>query len=315
MKYKTTVTVALTSFAIFMVLAVAGGICVAAGFSDYARNSGVIENAQDLIDYVEEFDINYTPASAGETKTTSEEYTCELGREVKAIVIATGGCSVDVRSGSEFSVSFTGKTFIDKLTEAVSSADAGYDHSGIINAGFNNGTLDITIESARTFNIVGFGANTSIGRLTVTVPSDYNGSLELKDSFAEIDLSGLDFNELVFTSCMGEIELRNCSANMLTISNLAGEASIEGGNIAGICFEKIAGEINLEPACELTADSIISDVAGEISIELPRGAQLNVTQDDVLGSVRIDRAITGGAGAANLTVSDVVGEVHVEIDD
>lgn len=321
MKYKTTATVALTSFAIFLALVVAGGICVAAGFPDYARNSGAVDSIQDIVEYVEDYNVNF---EVGNTEKATANYARELNGDVEKVVLSTGGCSVDVRNGSEFSVSFSGNVTAGKFADtnqsgekAISSADAVayYDNSGIIEASFNDGVLDISVDSAHSVQIMGFGANTSLGHITVTFPNTYTGSFELGNCFAEVTFAGVDFDELTLDSCMGEVDIYNCSVNMLTVINLAGEANAEGCNIAGVCFDNVAGEINIETLCGLTADSTISDVAGEVSVELPRGSQLNVTRDDVLGEVRIDRAITGSTGAANLDISDVVGEVHVEIDD
>ena len=321
MKYKTTATVALTSFAIFMALVVAGGICVGAGFTDYAKNSGAVDSIQDIIEYVEDYDVSF---EVGDTERATADYVRELNSDVEKVVLSTGGCSVDVRNGSEFSVRFTGTVSAGKFTDtdqssdkAISSADAVayYDNSGIIEAGFNDGTLDIRVESAHSVQIMGFGANASLGHITVTFPDTYTGSFELDNCFAEVTFAGVDFDELTLDSCMGEINLYNCSVNMLNVTKLAGEVDAEGGNIAGVCFEDIAGEINVDTICNLTTDSIISNIAGEITIELPVGSQLNVTRDDVLGELRIDRAITGGDSAVTLEVSDVVGEVNVEIDD
>ncbi len=320
MRYRTTVTVALTSFAIFLALVVAGGICVASGFADYAKNSGVVDSVKDVLDYVSDFDFEF---SAVDTDNASAEYVRELNSDVEKVILSTGGYSVDVRNGSEFSVVFTGKVTAGKFSDldqsgenVVSSADtaAYYDNSGIINAGFSKGVLEISVDSVKTISVIGFNSDRSIGHVTVTFPDSYNGSFELDDSFAEVSFAGTDFDELTLDSCMGEISLYDCSANMLTITRLAGEVEVDDGNIAGIRFENIAGEININTLCELTADSIISDIAGEINVELPAGSQLNVTRNDVLGDVRIDRAIEDGAGAAALEIIDVVGEVHVEID-
>ncbi|MBE6760327.1 MAG: DUF4097 domain-containing protein [Ruminococcaceae bacterium] len=322
MKYKSTVTVALTSFAIFFALAVAGGICTAAGFSDYAKNSGVVDSVKDFFDYLKDFRFT---ASDEDTEKANADYVRKLGSDVEKISVSTSGCSVDVRNGSEFSVTFSGSVTAGKFDDldqtggnkAVSAADAAadYDNSGIINASFTDGVLNISVESSKTFSIVGFGGSSVPGHVTVTLPDTYTGSFELNDCFAEVSVSGLDLDELALNSCFGEVEVRSCGADMLTVTGLMGEVEVDGSRIAGVNFDSITGEISLDNLCAFTVDSTISDVMGEVTIDLPAGTQLDVDQNDVLGVVSIDRAITNGAGTASLTVTDVVGEVNVEIDD
>lgn len=345
MKYRTNITVALTSLAIFLALAVAGGICIAAGFADYAKNSGFIDSAKDIFEYVEDYSVDF---SVSETEHAEADYVRQLGSEVERITVTTGGCSVDVRNGSEFSVIFSGKVnagkfgnpgqndsnaaiFADDVSasdissssdvssasDIISAADAAdyFFNDGIINARFIDGVLEINVESEKNISIVYFGTADPLGHVTVTIPDFYTGSLELKDCFAELTVAGLDFDELALSSCMGEIEISNCSANQFTITNMAGETDAEDCRFAAVYFDDIAGEINVDSRCGLTSDSLISDIAGEVNIELPAGSQLNVTRDAVLGDVRIDRSITDGEGAATLEIISVMGEVSVDAND
>lgn len=323
MKIRGNVTGAVVSLAVFLAFAIAGGICLAAGFGELVANSDVINNVNDLVEYVDDFSLNVNVSD--KTEKATAYYVRELSEDVEKVVIATEGCSVNVRSGSEFSVDFSGSVNqgkfavlneSDEPNATESEFDAAYyDHSGIINASFEDGVLKISIDAALEISGININVNANIGHITVTIPNTYTGSLELRDSFAEIGVAGLDFNELTLINCLGETDIHGGSIQMLNITNMAGEVDVDDCRVSGVHFENIAGEIDVSSDAAFTADSIVSDIAGEVNIDLPRGSQLNVTKDDILGEVGIDRAIVGSDTAPALDISDVMGEVVVEIDD
>ncbi len=330
MKYRNTITVALVSLAIFFAFAVAGGICLGAGFGEYAKNSDMINNFSGFVEYVEEyadvFDDNDFSISA---QRSEAHYVRELDAELTSIVIdASGGAvTVDVGATEEFRVDFDGNVksgsydVFDEYTQPVVSGDVVVDyadyyaHSGIIEARLKGDTLHISFDSALGVSIkpgfVNIGGNNS--RISVTLPASYNGSLEIKNCVEDTVLRGCKLDSLTLESAAGEI-LANGNINMLVISNLAGEVDAEGA-IRGIDFSNIAGEISVNSTVALENDSVIENIAGEVEIDLPYGSTLNVERDNVLGIVDVDSSITGAADAAVLRVSDVLGEVIIEIFD
>lgn len=319
MKIRGIVTGALISLAVFLAFAIAGGVCLAAGFGELVNNSGVIETADDLFEYIDNYvddfsmDLNVT----ADSEETTAYYGRTLSDEVESIVLETGGCRVDVFRGEEFAVEFTGSVEAGTFAEDTASGEdaaadtaAYYASNGVIDAALNGSELKITVNSATTV----WGINASIGSVKVCIPESYTGSFELVNSFAEINVRGISFDELTFNSCMGEIDVTGCDVNILNIENLAGEFDAETCSIQGLNFKNIAGEINVDSLTALTADSEITNVAGEVSVELPRGTELNITREDILGQVDIDRAIVGGENAPYLEISDVAGEVSIELD-
>ena len=207
MKYRNTLTVALVSLAIFFAFAVAGGICLGAGFGEYAKNSDMINNFSGFVEYVEEyadvFDDNDFSISA---QRSEAHYVRELDAELTSIVIdASGGAvTVDVGATEEFRVDFDGNVksgsydVFDEYTQPVVSGDVVVDyadyyaHSGIIEVRLKGDTLHISFDSALGVSIkpgfVNIGGNNS--RISVTLPASYNGSLEIKNCVEDTVLRG-----------------------------------------------------------------------------------------------------------------------------
>ena len=323
MKYRNNVTGAVISLAIFLAFAVAGGICLAVGFAELVANSDTINTVHDIVEYVDDFSFNVNIGD--NTERATARYERELREEVKEIVIATGGSSVNVREGSMFSVDFSGSVGAGKygnLAESDApkavesqSSEAYYDHSGIISASFEGGVLTVSVDSAINVQGVNFNWGADMPSMVVTVPASYTGSLEIKDSFAEITMGGMSFDGLTLSNCMGEIDIYNSSINLLTVSKLAGEINVEDSEVSAVDISNIAGEVDVHSVVPFTADSIISDIAGEVNIELPAGSALNVYQNGVLGQVSIDRDIAGDAAAPVMEIDDILGEVNIDIDD
>lgn len=337
MKFRGNVTAAVISLVIFLAFAVAGGVCLASGFTELVQNSDVINNFGDLVDYVDDFSFNIDLNGVNideDADRASAYYARTLSGDIDSIAIKSTGCAVEMRRGDEFSVSFTGLVpggkyddlsveSPDRLTVSsgdVSGSDvafdaAYYENSGIIEAHLNGGELTVEIDA--TIYVTGFNmsVNSNVGQAVITIPADYTGAVEVRDVFAEMKVSGLSLSELILKNCMGETEIRGCAIDMFTVSNMAGEVDVDNSSIGGVCFENIAGEINVNSDCALTVDSVIDSVAGEINIELPYGSKLDIDKSGVLGEVEIDRNIIGGTGDAVLEITGVMGEVTVEIND
>ncbi len=342
MKFRGNVTAAVISLVVFLGFAVAGGVCLASGFTELVQNSDVINNFGDLVEFVDDFSFNIDLNGVNmdeDADRASAYYARTLSESIDSIAIKSTGCAVELREGDEFSVSFTGMVPGGKYDDLnassagrlpVSSGDvsgsdvsasdvafdaAYYENSGIISARLSGSELTVDIDA--TVHLSGFNmsVNANVGQVVITVPVSYSGSVEVKDVFTEMKVSGLSLSELILENCMGETEIRACSIDMLTVSNMAGEVDVNNSSIGGVCFENIAGEINVDSDSAFTNDSVIDSVAGEINIELPYGSRLNVEKSGVLGEVDIDRRIDGDAGDVVLEISSVMGEVTVEIND
>jgi len=332
MKFKGTLTVALTSLAFFLAFAVAGGICLATGFTEYASNSEFINNANDLFNYVEQYAGDFDADGIGSGIRTQASYERELSTDaVDTIVIDASGCAVDIKavSGNMLSVDFNGlaasgvnTVFDDYSTTADGETvfdSSYYAHEGVIKAELKGSELHISLATARIGSSIGgihFGINatTGIGDVRIALPASFTGNLEIKNSVDDIVIDGFNLENFSLTNCAGETDISRSTIGMLTVKNLAGEVDAKG-TILGVDFRNVAGEIKVDTAAVFDKDSIIEDIAGEIEIDLPYGSALNITKDDVLGMVDVNGIATGVASAPYLQISDVMGEVTVEIAD
>ena len=316
MKFKGNLIGALISLAIFLGCAIAGGICLAAGIGDLAQDPEIISSVESVFENIGDFDLNVNLTT--ETENATAHYTRQLSDDIDTISIATSCCAVDIARGDEFAVDFTG-VVADGSFAVTNESTTGegdelnadyYFNDGIINATLSGGALKINVKASAKV----FGVSNSVGRITVTIPDSYTGSLELGDGVAEINVSGLSLNGLTLSNCLGETEITGCSIQMLTVTDLLGEVDTGNCSIYGVDFSNIMGEISVDTKDAFTGDSAIRDVMGEVSIDLPVGAQLNVHSSDILGQVSIDSRLTGEASAPALDISDIMGVVTVEID-
>ncbi len=332
MKFKGTLTAALTSLAIFFAFAVAGGICLATGFGEYASNSEFINNVNDLYNYVEQYVDDFDNNSIASGVRTQASYERVLSMDsVDTIVIDASGCAVDINAVSSdmVSVNFNGlaasganTVFDDYSTTAdgeIVFDSSYYAHDGVIKAELKGSELHISLATARiggSFAGINFGINSTsgIGDVKIALPVSFTGNLEIKNSVDDIVIDGFTLENFSLTNCAGETDISRSTIGMLAVKNLAGEVDANG-TILGVDFRNVAGEIKVETSVVFDKDSIIEDIAGEIEIDLPYGSALNITKDSVLGMVDVNGVATGVASAPYLQISDVMGEVTVEIAD
>lgn len=325
MKIKGNVTGALISLAVFLAFAIAGGICLAAGIGELAQNTGAIEKLENIAGYFGDFsDFEGVDFGGIGTEEATAYYSCTLGEDVKTIDLKASGNGLKVVTGNEFSVDFSGMvksgqfSELNESTVLVSSSDVSgsdcYEHNGIIDVHLEGDVLTVKVNADNP--VISFGNfENYYGKIIVTIPESYTGSLELDGSVSEIDVIGVSLDNLAFNGGVGEVDIDDCSIQMLTVEKLVGEVDTQRSRIYGVELSDITGEVSINTMDAFTNDSTISDVLGEVSIDLPFGSQLNISRSDVLGEVRIDRSITGGDDAPYMEISDVLGEVTVEIDD
>lgn len=329
MKFKGTITVALTSLAIFFAFAVAGGICLASGFREYAGNSELINDVGDLFHYVEQYADDFDTDGISSGARTQASYERELNMDaVDTIVFDASGCAVDFSavSGNMLSVNFDGlaasganTVFDDNSTSADGEIvfDSGYyAHDGVIKAELKGRELHISLDTARVGASIGginFGINvgSGIGDVRIALPAAFAGNVEIRNSIDDIVISGVTLESLSLNNTAGEIDVAGSTIGLLAVSNLAGEVDAKG-NILGVDFRNVAGEIKVETFACFDRNSVIEDIAGEIEIDLPVGSALNVTRDDVLGMVDVKGIAAGTASAPCVAISDVMGEVTIE---
>lgn len=324
MKFKGTLTVALTSLAIFFALAVAGGICFAAGINEYAQNSDVIGNVGDLLSYVGQYTDDFN-VNVGSGSRTSESYTRELDTAVvDTVVVDASGCSVSIVPASDgfINVDFSGLAAADAKTafgsspapsgEGIAHDSAYYSSDGIIRTSLVGSELRIDVAAAGVTTFFGI-SNNGIGEIRISLPADFNGSLEINNSVDDMQFRGFVLENLILKNSAGEVNVDNCTIGMLTVKNLAGEVDASG-IITGVDFSNIAGEIVVETAKAFDRDCTISDIAGEVEIDLPYGTALRITRNSILGYVDIDDIAAGTDSDPLVAISGVMGEVAIGID-
>lgn len=149
------------------------------------------------------------------------------------------------------------------------------------------------------------------GTLTIYVPVDYTGELDVSDCIGKVkfDLSAR-FSTVRLDSLIGKTDSDMLCADYLELCNNIAKVDLEGefGSYSiRSCISKTEVTSSLIP----TGESNISDNISQVELNLPVGTVLDLVKSDNLGRVRYS-GDTSSSGI-RINVSDNIGEIKISL--
>lgn len=263
------------------------------GSSGYTDNS--ISFSFDGSDNNDSHD-NHGSHNGGSTSNTQADFTFsinELGEDGE-IRLLNFGASFSVTSGNvdEPTVSYRGKN----ADEAAFGAEWGEDGKSVTVAPI--GSCDLTR-----------------GDLTITLPADYSGSLNVVNNGYGVKLKDLTLNTLTIGGDIPGLRMNGCAVSELVLADLNSRDAEVRGKADSFTARNCSGDIDFDNFVSFTKDCTVVDCLGEMSIEVPRGSKMNVKQKNCTGEIEIDRRLNDASAKVTFSVEGFSGEFSLEYDD
>ena len=309
---------------LFLALVIPASILTAIGGKQAADDYDVQGAISNVIDHIDDYSsINITGNGNGIGNDSGEDVSLSSTYvptgDIDSIELYNTCFEVSVERGSDeqFLVSYDG-FYPDRLIEkygltTVSGAqtfDAPCDGCPFV-FDEQNGKLRFKLDFLDKIDLKTTKAIKG-STLKVTLPASYKGEFITTDVAGEFTYRNLELANITVTNAAGEFTFVNCSADSLSVTNLTGEVNYDG-KVGSFEIANGLGDYELKLTAPLNAASNISSVVGDIEIELPSNAKVNVQKDDVLGEVDIDSAISDANGVV-ISVTDSLGDFSVKQD-
>ncbi len=168
-----------------------------------------------------------------------------------------------------------------------------------------------------------FNINVSTNcRLTVTLPADYTGDVQMHSVSGEILAGNMaqKLGRVRIETVSGDVDFRAEGASQLSVSTTSGEVRVQDAAY-DIDAKTVSGEVYLN--CAAAGNIQVQTVSGEVSAALPRDASCALNFSSVSGDFRsshstlgvssADRSFHGklGAGEKTLQVNTTSGDLTI----
>ncbi len=322
---------------IFFALLIPGAILTAKGASQAvhdAQDSGVFETVEG---YFEQFahEIGDSTFYGMDLDNADITQNVVIPQECSSIVLhdTCYNIKVNVGTGDAMILHYVGKypaylssrfdldaqgVYYDDGTGAIPASGSDIAAGGISGSDIGDKPFDVDILGGKlevTLDGMSHSAIKNIGKSTlfITLPRSYKGGFEIIDGVGEMDIEGVDLAAISLRNAVGELDIDDSRLGMLSIHDITGEIGCSGA-IDGIDISDAIGRVDIDLDMPLKNSTSITNVIGEVKLEVPRNSKIRLVAEDNAGKVKCDEAIRSDSGV-EVSVFDNIGEFRIKADD
>lgn len=141
--------------------------------------------------------------------------------------------------------------------------------------------------------------------MTVYLPSDSNLTVKVISASGDVEVSGLDFEDLSVNSTSGSTTVSNCKGNGLSLDKSSGDTNVENAEFKTLSIDSTSGDIEV---VNTPADIILDSTSGNTDLsDISGSVDLRSTSGRV--SVSVD-----GTNPEAININSTSGDVRVYMD-
>lgn len=142
--------------------------------------------------------------------------------------------------------------------------------------------------------------------LSLALPPEYNGDMEISNTSGDLDLSEINTEEFTFNTVSGNLSASSINAQKTKLDSISGDIKIEKLSGDFDC-KTISGDIELGyPAFTNNID--IETTSGSTVLQLPANAGFMLESESVSGNIKCDFPITISEQSKGKGLNGIVGK-------